>query len=51
MVMIETFLGMAKYLSSRGDDDWADRLHYLITPNLLLGQKEDSKFFLSHREL
>ncbi|PAV57632.1 hypothetical protein WR25_23286 isoform A [Diploscapter pachys] len=36
MVMIETFLGMAKYLSSRGDDDWADRLHYLITPNLLL---------------
>ena len=36
MVMIETFLGMAKYLSPREDDDWSDRLNYLITPNLLL---------------
>ncbi|CAI5451872.1 unnamed protein product [Caenorhabditis angaria] len=36
MVMIETFLGMAKYLSPREDDDWSDRLNYLITPNILL---------------
>lgn len=34
--MIETFLGMAKYLSPREDDDWSDRLNYLITPNILL---------------
>ncbi|KAF8385650.1 hypothetical protein PRIPAC_74792 [Pristionchus pacificus] len=36
MVMIETFLGMAKYLSPRNDDDWSDRMHYLYTPNILL---------------
>ncbi|PIO77661.1 Innexin [Teladorsagia circumcincta] len=26
---------MARYLSPRHDDDWSDRLHYLITPNIL----------------
>ncbi|VDM57517.1 unnamed protein product [Angiostrongylus costaricensis] len=35
-MMIETFVGMARYLSSRHDDDWSDRLHYSITPNILL---------------
>nr|CDJ85263.1 Innexin domain containing protein [Haemonchus contortus] len=34
-MMIETFLSMARYLSPRHDDDWCDRLHYLITPNIL----------------
>ncbi|CAI4224817.1 unnamed protein product [Auanema sp. JU1783] len=36
MVMIETFIGMAKYLMPRYDDDWSDRLHYMFTPNILL---------------
>ncbi|CAJ0566530.1 unnamed protein product, partial [Mesorhabditis spiculigera] len=36
MVFIETFLGMARYLSPRNDDDWSDRMHYLYTPNILL---------------
>ncbi|KAE9413281.1 hypothetical protein Angca_008673, partial [Angiostrongylus cantonensis] len=35
-MMIETFVSMARYLSSRHDDDWSDRLHYSITPNILL---------------
>ncbi|KJH46319.1 Innexin [Dictyocaulus viviparus] len=35
-MMIETFVGMSRYLSSRNDDDWSDRLHYSITPNILL---------------
>ncbi|CAJ0589379.1 unnamed protein product [Cylicocyclus nassatus] len=35
-MMIETFIGMARYLSPRHDDDWSDRLHYLVTPNILL---------------
>ena len=36
MVMIESFIGMARYLSPRNDDDWSDRLHYIFTPNILL---------------
>ncbi|KAL6743212.1 hypothetical protein Aduo_016285 [Ancylostoma duodenale] len=35
-MMIETFIGMSRYLSPRQDDDWSDRLHYLMTPNILL---------------
>ncbi|CAD6191614.1 unnamed protein product [Caenorhabditis auriculariae] len=27
---------MARYLSPREDDDWSDRLNYLVTPNILL---------------
>ncbi|VDO64161.1 unnamed protein product [Heligmosomoides polygyrus] len=34
-MMIESFISMARYLSPRHDDDWSDRLHYLVTPNIL----------------
>ncbi|PAV86124.1 hypothetical protein WR25_24439 [Diploscapter pachys] len=34
--MIESFLGMARYLSPRQDDDAIDRMHYLVTTNILL---------------
>uniref|UniRef100_A0A914DNE0 Innexin n=1 Tax=Acrobeloides nanus TaxID=290746 RepID=A0A914DNE0_9BILA len=36
MVMIEALVGMARYLTSRPDDDVVDRLNYLYTPNILL---------------
>jgi hypothetical protein len=35
-MMIETLVSMARYLSARNDDDLADRMNYLYTPNLLL---------------
>ncbi|VDM49464.1 unnamed protein product [Toxocara canis] len=34
--MIESLIGMIRYLSPRQDDDAVDRLHYLYTPNILL---------------
>ncbi|KAI6189859.1 Innexin family-containing protein [Aphelenchoides bicaudatus] len=35
-MMLEAFISMLRYLSSREDDDIADRLNYLYTPNMLL---------------
>uniref|UniRef100_A0A0K0FA43 Innexin n=1 Tax=Strongyloides venezuelensis TaxID=75913 RepID=A0A0K0FA43_STRVS len=35
-MMIESLVGMIKYLSPREDDDWSDRMNYLHTPNILL---------------
>jgi hypothetical protein len=35
-MIMESFLSMIKYLSAREDDDVADRLNYLYTPNILL---------------
>jgi hypothetical protein len=35
-MMLEAFISMLRYLSSREDDDVADRLNYLYTPNMLL---------------
>uniref|UniRef100_A0A1I7RRV2 Innexin n=1 Tax=Bursaphelenchus xylophilus TaxID=6326 RepID=A0A1I7RRV2_BURXY len=34
--MIEALISMARYLSAREDDDFADRMNYLYTPNMLL---------------
>lgn len=34
--MIEAFVSMVNYLSARKDDDIADRMNYLYTPNILL---------------
>uniref|UniRef100_A0A7E4W944 Innexin n=1 Tax=Panagrellus redivivus TaxID=6233 RepID=A0A7E4W944_PANRE len=35
-MMIEAVISMARYLSSRKDDDVVDRMNYLYTPNMLL---------------
>ncbi|CAK5086735.1 unnamed protein product [Meloidogyne enterolobii] len=35
-MMIETLISMARYLSAHKDDDFADRMNYLYTPNMLL---------------
>uniref|UniRef100_A0A1I8A9I0 Innexin n=1 Tax=Steinernema glaseri TaxID=37863 RepID=A0A1I8A9I0_9BILA len=35
-MMIESLIGMLRYVSPRHDDDLTDRLHYLFTPNILL---------------
>lgn len=35
-MMIEAIISMVRYLSPREDDDIADRMNYLYTPNLLL---------------
>ncbi|CAD5224488.1 unnamed protein product [Bursaphelenchus okinawaensis] len=35
-MMIEALISMARYLSAREDDDIADRMNYLYTPNMLL---------------
>jgi hypothetical protein len=35
-MMLEAFISMLRYLSAREDDDTADRLNYLYTPNMLL---------------
>uniref|UniRef100_A0A183BYW5 Innexin n=1 Tax=Globodera pallida TaxID=36090 RepID=A0A183BYW5_GLOPA len=35
-MMIESLISMVRYLSARKDDDFADRMNYLYTPNILL---------------
>lgn len=34
--MIEHLIGISRYFSARLDDDVADRMNYLYTPNILL---------------
>lgn len=35
-MMIESLVAMMRYLGARKDDDVADRMNYLFTPNILL---------------
>lgn len=36
IMMIESLVAMMRYLGARKDDDVADRMNYLFTPNILL---------------